>query len=50
MSEPEESAACFRTVSFQKVVKHVDTVLILIYSFRTVSFQKVVKHRLRNAG
>ena len=34
---------CFRTVSFQKVVKPLKKLLIAIVCFRTVSFQKVVK-------
>ena len=34
---------CFRTVSFQKVVKLNLDIFYLANSFRTVSFQKVVK-------
>ena len=34
---------CFRTVSFQKVVKHNNSVFEMELGFRTVSFQKVVK-------
>ena len=34
---------CFRTVSFQKVVKQTNRDLHSSDSFRTVSFQKVVK-------
>ena len=33
----------FRTVSFQKVVKHYEKYKKRAFSFRTVSFQKVVK-------
>ena len=35
---------CFRTVSFQKVVKPIPAYILLVARFRTVSFQKVVKH------
>ena len=37
---------CFRTVSFQKVVKLADKYNINDNSFRTVSFQKVVKPKV----
>ena len=36
----------FRTVSFQKVVKHNELKLQVKISFRTVSFQKVVKRNI----
>ena len=36
---------CFRTVSFQKVVKHDAYYNKQTLGFRTVSFQKVVKHK-----
>ena len=39
----EEEEVCFRTVSFQKVVKPIIVIAILKTGFRTVSFQKVVK-------
>ena len=35
---------CFRTVSFQKVVKPLRDFSDVRKGFRTVSFQKVVKH------